>query len=59
MHKETLWVTHDVVARMNIAILYAAATEGTRSWEVTIQQCLALLLMVGLCCRAGDITVAN
>jgi hypothetical protein len=59
VREETLWVTHDVIACINIALLYDAMTKGTLCWEVTIQRCLALSLMVGLCCRAGEITVAS
>jgi hypothetical protein len=57
--RKALWVTHDVITRINIATLYAATTAGTRSWEITIQRCLSLSLMVGLCCRAGEITVTD
>lgn len=59
MRDEKLWLMHDVVGRMTTAILRDAVTQGTQSWEITIQRCLSLLLMAALCCRAGDFTRSN
>jgi hypothetical protein len=50
---------HDVVGQMTTALLREALVEGTRSWEVTIQRCLALCLMASLCCRAGEVSWSN
>jgi hypothetical protein len=51
-----VWLTYDVIARMNAAVLRTSVVDGTWSWELTIEKCLALSLMVALCCRAGEVT---
>jgi hypothetical protein len=47
---------HDVIGRMTTALLREALLEGTLSWELTLQRCLALCFMASLSCRAGEIT---
>ncbi|KAK3377162.1 hypothetical protein B0T24DRAFT_236188 [Lasiosphaeria ovina] len=59
VREEKLWIMHDVVGRMTTALLREALVHGTRSWEVTIQRCLALCLMAALCCRAGEVSRSN
>lgn len=51
-----MWLTHDVVARMNAAVLRNSVVNGTWSWELTIEKCLALAPIVALCCRVGGVT---
>lgn len=39
---------------MSKAMLSNALTNGTKSWDVTISDCLSLVLQAGLASRGGD-----
>ena len=51
---EKQWISAMLVKRMVRAILRDAIQNGTR-WDVTIHQCLSLVLQAATCSRSGDI----
>ncbi|KAL6413398.1 hypothetical protein AUP68_02907 [Ilyonectria robusta] len=53
---EPLWITSDIIRRMNNAIIRDAMENGTVSWDHDLQQALQLCMQSALAARAGDIT---
>ncbi|KAM6513417.1 hypothetical protein FALCPG4_015840 [Fusarium falciforme] len=52
---ELMWITWDIIHRMNIAILRDAIDNGVLSWDYTIYKVLFLSFQCALACRVGDI----
>jgi hypothetical protein len=53
--REPLWITSDLILRMNTAIIKDAMEEGTMSWDYTIFSAMILSLQSALSARAGEI----
>ncbi|KAK4032396.1 hypothetical protein C8A01DRAFT_41158 [Parachaetomium inaequale] len=53
--REPLWITSDLIRRMNTAIIKDAMEEGTMSWDCIILSVVILSLQSALSARAGEI----
>lgn len=56
---ERSWVGSDLITQFVTKTLYDAASNGTRSWSVTIQKALSLVLLSATAARAGDIVLSE
>ena len=54
--REKQWVGVFMICRLTLMLMQDGLVNGTPSWDVTLSKVLAIVLMVALSSRAGDVT---
>jgi hypothetical protein len=57
--RERKWVGAVDVRRLISSLFHQACKEGTKSWDITIAQCLSIVLVAATGARIGDVTTAS